>query len=690
MVKQHLKEFFTDIFEKNNSSATNLVPNHVLEPEPEPESYSQQECLSGLWRRNTHGNAHGSIALPQLSYLLSSEASGRCPTCTIVVKAINCLFPNTKHVIKTITCDDSRDTVFWFWCDNFHENEQVEIFISETNIKKQPHLLTGSPKGEPAIAVRRITSGDTSSQDSIEWSRRWIDYCIQNHERCVKKHKTQLPTRVIDVTPDGEFESFGAVRLVDQAHHLASDQYVALSHCWGKVVPQCLTTKSTLQTRTHRIPWESLPRTFQEAITFTRGLQIRYLWIDSVCIVQDDGLDWRRESAKMDTVYCNSYVTLAAVHAENGHGGLFSRLSKLYHPHIISQIETNGKPQNIFARRRLPYRHRWEPDDLTTDCPLFSRAWAYQERLVAPRVIYFTNCELLWGCFECAACECGGNFPTGERSVFNVPKIRHLQTLETGRVQERWVDIVEEFSRLDLTMHRDKLPAISAIAKQVQQYRPTDKYLAGMWHDTLLDDLLWVRAYSRNGPSHRPTETLAPTWSWTSISGGVSYSRILSKDKKKVKRVKLLHVSCENIQDDNYGQVRSASLVVFGKLVNCFIHTAEYSTSLENPTVGIFELATERGIDAKCVFVQDCLNKDDDYGTQSDQKTKHVFLLKLLESEHAICCLVLVKLLNRNAYQRIGLVMAYSFTKEFPEIQAVKEKLINMFSNVQESDITIE
>jgi hypothetical protein len=336
-----------------------------------------------------------------------------------------------------------------------------------------------------------------------------------------------LPNRVIDLAPDGQIEHLGAVRLVDGAENLPSARYATLSHCWGQVLPDCITTKATIESRKQLILYESLPKTFQGAVAFTRGLQIRYLWIDSLCIVQDDEMDWRHESAQMERVYGNSFVTLASVHAKDCHGGLFATLPQRFASHTIRQVESNGKLLKVFARRTLPYIHNWRRYHGFNELPLFARTWAYQERLVTPRVIYFTDCELLWGCFECTGCECLGDAPKGERDQYN-PKIIHGCRLESGEVEERWLEIVEEFSTMELTNSQDKLPALSAIAKQIQQFRPNDKYLAGLWYDTMLGDLFWRRNHWVTPLAPRPREYIAPTWSWASIADGVNYSAKMS------------------------------------------------------------------------------------------------------------------------------------------------------------------
>jgi hypothetical protein len=164
--------------------------------------------------------------------------------------------------------------------------------------------------------------GDSSSYESLDQVRKWLQCCQKNHN-CSNRLTSALPSRLIDVVSFGDTGHSGDVKLIDEAHHLVPAEYVALSHCWGGKIPECVTTRETLHTRTQYIPYNLLPRTFRDAVKYTRDLGIRYLWIDSICVVQDDESDWRHEAAQMEKIYGNSTVILAAVHAANWDDGLF-------------------------------------------------------------------------------------------------------------------------------------------------------------------------------------------------------------------------------------------------------------------------------------------------------------------------------------------------------------------------------
>jgi hypothetical protein len=144
----------------------------------------------------------------------------------------------------------------------------------------------------------------------------WLSDC-DKHLGCTASHRsiTALPTRVLDLGKDSIklFESQGI-----------DGTYMTLSHCWGST-PFITTTKDTIQERKEGIPLEDLPQTFKDAVSLTRNLGIQYLWIDSLCIIQQDTEDWEKEASKMGSVYSHSYLNIAATSSMGGDGGCFQK-----------------------------------------------------------------------------------------------------------------------------------------------------------------------------------------------------------------------------------------------------------------------------------------------------------------------------------------------------------------------------
>jgi hypothetical protein len=213
----------------------------------------------------------------------------------------------------------------------------------------------------------------------------WLTKCMSNHPLCFLSNRELpiLPTRVLDLGPPGALSSISL--LVTNGQRA---RYTALSHCWG-AKPPLQTTKATIEALREAIEFTALPKTFQDAIYVTRSLTIRYLWIDSLCIIQDDGFDWERECAKMASVYEGSYLTIAATAAAGGHVGCIHAL----------------KPANQFEYKEEVYFLRQVcneiPDQSVQPClstPLEQRGWAFQESLLSRRVLNFGKNQLFWKC----------------------------------------------------------------------------------------------------------------------------------------------------------------------------------------------------------------------------------------------------------------------------------------------------
>ncbi|MCJ1444599.1 MAG: hypothetical protein MMC23_005101 [Stictis urceolatum] len=136
------------------------------------------------------------------------------------------------------------------------------------------------------------------------------------------EENTPLPTRVLDI---GDGVQSDEIRLLETSRR--SGTYAALSHCWGRS-KHVITTQATLAEWRKVIIFEQLPKTFQDAVVITRRLGLRYLWIDSLCIIQDDRTQWEYESALMGEVYRNAYFTIVAAYSVNGDGECLQNRSR--------------------------------------------------------------------------------------------------------------------------------------------------------------------------------------------------------------------------------------------------------------------------------------------------------------------------------------------------------------------------
>ena len=449
-----------------------------------------------------------------------------------------------------------------------------------------------------SIPVWGRTSPRTDSDEAYELACNWIDECLgSSHRHCKSPKSPLLPRRVVDVGVRD-----GVIRLLET--NGARGKYLCLSHCWG--AQQIITTtKASKAAHEHEITLESLPQTFRDAVLFTRRFGIDYIWIDSLCIVQDDGDDWKTESAKMEAVYRNAHLTLAATSSSSGAAG-FYRPTPDYE---VSGTSESGQSYSLFFREKIDHHieNIGNPPDFSHQAddreiagrptsarhPLLTRAWVFQERLLSTRVLHFGPYELFFECRTGMQCECDGIGYADSSETVAMPATKPLYDDTLGnhslhrKVGDRlgyrddwaarlWRTMASSYTALGITHPRDRLPAIGGLAKSMRALRASD-YLAGLWRDSLADDLLWT--VNANPVGARPSPRSAPTWSWASVAAPVLYhDEILfwhpdvwvlensPSSKTKISRHLAEVVSCTVRPDgvDEFGMMAGGTLEISG------------------------------------------------------------------------------------------------------------------------------
>jgi hypothetical protein len=403
----------------------------------------------------------------------------------------------------------------------------------------------------------------------IEWRRE----CATTHKHCRQSQLSQTwPTRLIDI---GDSSGTQAPFLREMKEHSeAFGVYIALSHCWGK--SQIITTtKATYIERMKAIPWSGLSKTFQDAITLARALGVRYIWIDSLAIVQDDADDWAREASRMASVYQNSWLTLAATAASDGNDGCL-----LPRPIYGVDGEEDGHLYRILVRENIdhsPFAQRAQMSNLKTKrrLPLLSRGWTLQEQLLAPCIIHFTEQELVWECNEGFVCECQA-YPHAHGGL----KKDIAQACQgNGKQSLAWQDMMEEYSCRQLTYDKDQLPALSGISSQ---FAELGRYLAGHWEKDLPFSLLWRVTPGRQSwvPEVSDRSICSPpSWSWTSVgSEGKEWIAISPwEEDTRESKVNIVEASCYPTTQDPRGMVSGGHIKMRGRLLTLQIHSTIYT-----------------------------------------------------------------------------------------------------------------
>ncbi|KAH0426238.1 heterokaryon incompatibility protein [Colletotrichum camelliae] len=337
-------------------------------------------------------------------------------------------------------------------------------------------------------------------------------------------HASKLPTRVLSITKDAT--NHISIKLIESKDSHGS--YCALSHCWGPINKQPLrTTRQTLAARMTGIAFDQLPATFRDAVYLVLTLQIEYLWIDSLCIVQDDPEEWLRESENMGSIYKNATLVLAAAGSRDSTEGLF--ITKRPHPEVFTLPYS---PYSMVTGRAASSQGEYNlailPQEPVAPShgPLHQRAWAYQEWYFANRKVLFMPGGISWAC---------SHREYNEQWNYSKPQV----------LSSSWLALLSEYTGKVLTYPSDRLVAIRGIATETTgasnlfRHMFTDEKTAsaekdasegmpalevidsmfkfGVWKAQLLEQLLWLPIEMSNEDEYLPE---LPTWSWAASGGG--------------------------------------------------------------------------------------------------------------------------------------------------------------------------
>ena len=407
----------------------------------------------------------------------------------------------------------------------------------------------------------RIIGREIGAHVDFDLGKHWIEECLSTHNICSQALKSDLPTRLIDVgPPDGSDEP----RLVMTKGQ--QGQYVTLSHCWGTSKPP-VTDPVTFNRYLRAIPFLSLPKTFQDAITAVRRLGYRYLWIDCFCIIQGDTKDWEIECARMAQTFRQSTVTIAGPAAGHTDAGfLRNRPAPIVEPCELELRNETGEVLGTATIGLVDYQDSPLPGP-EKDSPLATRAWVLQERLLSPRILYFGSGKMYW---ECQSVDWYENllYPWVEIAIPKVSKRLLSTPMDDFNLRALWYLIVCTYSDCGLTDENDKLPALSGLASQVQKMSK-DVYLAGLWKEDLITGLTW---YTPSQSTYKPkslrrAKQKAPSWSWASCDDRVLFLNMFSRPKEKLRiELEITDVQAEAVGYDPYGQVTFGRLKVEGIL----------------------------------------------------------------------------------------------------------------------------
>lgn len=420
----------------------------------------------------------------------------------------------TKVLLRILRNEEDiiGHTVFLRLCSSYGKC----LLVADTfrRIKKSGFEPLVSTECEDVDAeLGRIIVTHAAEPQVLNLAKEWLHRCTSSHgQACALEKDAPSPTRLIHVPMDTNEPL--SLRYTRDIRGLP---YVALSYCWGRG-STFKTTPSTLKDRLSGFSTSDLPKVLQDAVYITREFGLQWLWIDALCIIQGDAADWSYESALMADTYGNATFVISADLADDVDKG-------------------------IFLPRNQPVSHRFGIDGLEGLClqresvirgsllqePLSWRGWAFQERILAPRILHFLNDQMAWECnttFYREGMRVRGSYQDKDFGKFKFTPYVHQKrtsgrTPTTGYGDEidlqlrlkSWNDIVKGLKKRFFTVESDTLPAISGLATAIQ-VPGLGQYFAGVWEYNPFVSMIWYEISSQKlSSTYR-----APSWSWVSAN----------------------------------------------------------------------------------------------------------------------------------------------------------------------------
>ncbi|KAG2416782.1 hypothetical protein HFD88_007998 [Aspergillus terreus] len=435
------------------------------------------------------------------------------------------------------------------------------------------------PLAKHIVARGLLTQVD--APDVFQSVLQHVEQCMSGHEHCkATAHINPLPTRVVDCT--------NPLKPKLWATDGKEGKYIALSYVWGE--PQAhSTTQDRLEMYQGEIELSALPQTIRDAIRVTHSLGYRFLWIDSLCILQDSDEDKRNEIGNMRSIYSDASLVIIAASAKRvGDGFLQTRVSNVSEANdtpLAFQL-----PGGRIGSLHLSTNGKFSGYDPSME-PVNARGWCFQEHMLATRALVFASHTLQYHCrtngvrnignsYNYSPDETAGRIPgrifsmaesmRTQGSSIQPPARTSLSAEEWKSTRKAWFVALRNYTQRSVSHPADKLIAFAAIAETFHALWSETRYLAGLWEDTLLEDLLWKKP---KPPLPRPEAYRAPSWSWASVNGETNLDVI--DDMMRRPGEDAVKSRCEILSSDvtladpalSFGAVTGGTLVLRAALV---------------------------------------------------------------------------------------------------------------------------
>ncbi|KAK8232575.1 hypothetical protein HDK77DRAFT_451204 [Phyllosticta capitalensis] len=645
---------------------------------------------------------------------LQKAATAGCAICWELLKHLQTV-PHGLEMAGSIPLQIAYQ--FWGWDDalymKFHLGQEKSVQFELRPMENTEGEIMGVTSGEKADVKQAISRAKSDAKDKpwmvqdcrsipghplstgdpevLSLAKAWLEVCQRDHKSCADTNAAFYPKRLLDL-------SNGQPYLVVTGGRTLRDPYATLSHCWGQDDFFTL-TEDTLDDMMVGIPLEKLPKSFQDAILICKRLEINYLWIDSLCIIQSSkdveknwkertetvaDKDWKEHAITMAEIYRNCLLNISIDRASNPYQGAFAerppgvlgictalvgqrhhyRWQGWWRRHTWKN-SSHRKWLNLFRKKKLVYFHLFGTSSDTlnciTDMPLSRRAWVFQERFMSPRVLHFGTDRIFWECRS--LCRIEG--PGGEDQRLE-PSGWFFQGSDPENLRNNWKAMVSHYTGLSLTRpEKDKLVAFAAVAQEFEK-RMDDEYMAGLFRSELPYALLW-RMFPQ---AHNCTRSVdqGPSWSWACLN---SDAPLRFKYLCKGAIAEVLEIDVKHVDERNrYGMVSSGTLRIKGRMGFCLWDERIQHHSLER---GVFVTGipatphTGTIVDFEQPQVTGSFDTKNDRVSYRDRECDFLLITPYAG-------LILAETETKGVYKRIGMGQVW----QFPTLEAYEEREIRL------------
>jgi len=431
--------------------------------------------------------------------------------------------------------------------------------------------LTFEDNLDKSASIALPINVNPGSSDSFNLMRHWIRCCETSHNCGFTKAPDYMPSMLLDVQ---SLASEDCVKIIKVSETM-KERYLSLSYCWGAAAQKVMNLKDIRERLLTGIRTETLDCSIRDAVVVTRELGFKYIWIDALCIPQDDKEAKAKEISRMAQIYGCSTLTIYASRASSVQESFLGErkpagwgMDEKYGEQVVFQFEAKFEDEEVHETNIILVPEL-SLDDETQVEPLQKRAWTLQELILPTRRLSFGTHKTTWTCLHQSADILRDGWTDGAATLEYLQNtvymdaariVQRMSHMGSDEIRKNWYELVELYNRRQISFKSDRLPAISAAAK-VYCRMLKDVYLCGHWKSTLPIELLWMNG----GPSgSKPSsQALKPSWSWISHESQPGWD----KESEFIKDDHFEVLSCQvnpKYAKDVFGEIDEACLRVKG------------------------------------------------------------------------------------------------------------------------------